>query len=375
MMDLEKHIKKLLLTNDCVIIPGLGGFTANYVAARYDERECAFIPPHRVLSFNAKLSINDSLLVQEYAEAYDISYPEALSKIESETDDIKKALDEVGYCELCGIGTLCVNKQNTMEFVPSVGGLLTPNFYALAPFEMLPLSTVDVQEKPSTNVQAVPTAKITLPTAEVNSVLALNKDGNEEKNKNANSLNTREQHNTVFTRWTLLRNVAAILIAVVCFFALAFPVGNSVKTVQLSNIDNGVFANLIVNGFSKISAKPISLEVNNAKQCSNKSAREISNENLTADAMDKKTLLKATVANANSYYSIVLASRVMKTNAEEYVETLKKKGWKEVYMATSTDKLTKVLYGNYSTKSQAQEKLNELRAISIFKDAWVTKMN
>ncbi len=41
--------------------------------------------------------MNDSLLVQSYVDAYDLSYPEALRQIETEVDEIYQRLDEEGY--------------------------------------------------------------------------------------------------------------------------------------------------------------------------------------------------------------------------------------------------------------------------------------
>ena len=80
MIDLDRHIEILLLKSDCVIVPGLGGFVASHVAARYDAGDKMFIPPLRTLGFNPKLSVNDSLLVQSYSDAYDMSYPDALAR-------------------------------------------------------------------------------------------------------------------------------------------------------------------------------------------------------------------------------------------------------------------------------------------------------
>lgn len=39
---LERHIEILLLSNDCVIVPGFGGFMAHHVDARYDGRDSMF---------------------------------------------------------------------------------------------------------------------------------------------------------------------------------------------------------------------------------------------------------------------------------------------------------------------------------------------
>ena len=61
-IELERHIEILLLSNDCVIVPGLGGFMTHHVEAHFDERDYMFLPPLRTLGFNPQLNINDSLL-------------------------------------------------------------------------------------------------------------------------------------------------------------------------------------------------------------------------------------------------------------------------------------------------------------------------
>ena len=81
-IELERHIEILLLSNDCVIVPDFGGFMAHHVDAHYDEEETIFLPPQRTLGYNPQLKINDSLLAQSYVEAYYISYPEAILRIE-----------------------------------------------------------------------------------------------------------------------------------------------------------------------------------------------------------------------------------------------------------------------------------------------------
>ena len=100
---IERHIEILLLSNDCVIVPGLGGFMTHYVEAHYDENEAVFLPPQRTLGFNPQLKLNDSLLVQSYIEAYDISYPEALNRIEDEVYELCQHIQNEGYYELNNI--------------------------------------------------------------------------------------------------------------------------------------------------------------------------------------------------------------------------------------------------------------------------------
>ena len=71
MIELAQHIEVLLLENDCVIVPGLGGFVAHYTPAMRVAEENVFLPPTRIIGFNPQLKMNDGLLVQSYMAVYD----------------------------------------------------------------------------------------------------------------------------------------------------------------------------------------------------------------------------------------------------------------------------------------------------------------
>lgn len=51
------------------------------------------MPPLRTIGFNPQLTMNDSLLALSYVEAYDISYPDALSRIAEDVREIRAELD------------------------------------------------------------------------------------------------------------------------------------------------------------------------------------------------------------------------------------------------------------------------------------------
>ena len=46
MIELAQHIEVLLLENDCVIVPGLGGFVAHYAPAMRVAEENTFFAPY-----------------------------------------------------------------------------------------------------------------------------------------------------------------------------------------------------------------------------------------------------------------------------------------------------------------------------------------
>lgn len=47
MIELAQHIEALLLENDCVIVPGLGGFVAHYAPATRVKEENIFLPDRK----------------------------------------------------------------------------------------------------------------------------------------------------------------------------------------------------------------------------------------------------------------------------------------------------------------------------------------
>ncbi|MBQ2494602.1 MAG: SPOR domain-containing protein, partial [Prevotella sp.] len=147
MNELVKHIEILLLSKDCVIVPNFGGFVAHHIDAHYEEGDCLFYPPLRTIGFNPQLKLNDSLLVQSYVDAYELSYPDALNRIENEVNEIRQKLENEGFFEMEGLGSFTMNNDGIPEFEPCLAGILTPSLYGLSSYEIscLQQNMVDVE--------------------------------------------------------------------------------------------------------------------------------------------------------------------------------------------------------------------------------------
>ena len=115
MIELAKHIEYLLLENDCVVIPSLGGFIAHYQPAHYEESEGIFLPPIRSIGFNPQLTMNDGLLVQSYMQAYHTDFPDATRKIEEVVEKMKDHLYAEGFFEIHNLGMLRYNIYGSIE--------------------------------------------------------------------------------------------------------------------------------------------------------------------------------------------------------------------------------------------------------------------
>ena len=354
-IELERHIEILLLSNDCVIVPNLGGFVAHNIEARYEEQEQLFLPPLRTLGFNPQLTINDSLLVQSYIEAYDISYPVALQRIEGEVEELKQHLQNEGSYELNDIGILALNEDGNYVFTPCEAGILTPTLYGLSSVEM---ARLDVQSQP-TDVPA--TAKDEATHARIVDMSSLTP----ETELDADDLDESEENDVVRIKYTWIRNTVAIAAILLAAFILVLPTGKTeMMTRTISNINNSLLFGMMSKD-TNISEIKIKKEDTSLKTTS-------------VDTILKRDTAKVIQSDQNSSikngYCIVLASHVGKQNAEMFVEILKKKGLDsaEVYVHNN---VRRVICGNFQTQSEAYQALYQINKNKGLEEAWVYKFN
>ena len=146
MIELAKHIEFLLLENDCVILPGFGGFVAHYTEATYEAKNQLFMPPMRTIGFNPLLRLNDGLLTQSVMEVYGTNYGDALKMVTRWVNQLKKQLYEEGSVELSNVGQLRMSIRGTMDFVPFNSRLTTSWLYGLGSFELPELNNQPLTE-------------------------------------------------------------------------------------------------------------------------------------------------------------------------------------------------------------------------------------
>ncbi|WP_314815374.1 SPOR domain-containing protein [Hoylesella nanceiensis] len=361
MIELERHIEVLLLNNDCVIIPNFGGFMVHHVEARYDEKDHIFLPPYRTLGFNPQLKMNDSLLAQSYIEAYDISYPEAIKRIESEVDELNQILDNEGEYELNDIGTLHRNEMGSFDFIPCDAGILTPYLYGLSSFELESLSSI----KAKRNKEVIETEKETtnIPTG-IQALEKANIFANQSSLSNNTEDEQQDQEKSIRISISMLRNAAAVAILFVVLMLIPTPLSNKKDKLIQSELNTSLLYKIIpndvitekagVNPLEKIASKP---QTENAKAVK---AKEVVEEVNTPKKQE-------------TFYTIVLASRITKKNAEAYTESLKSKGLENAEMIAKGAHV-KVICGRYESVKEAYKAMNKLNNNPDFADCWVTKI-
>lgn len=336
-----------------MIIPGFGGFIAHHVDAHYDEADRLWLPPYRTLGFNPQLTLNDSLLVQSYVEAYDMSYPDALRQIESEVEELKGILHSEGEYVMDGVGTLSVNIEGNIEFEPCEAGILSPEVYGLSDFSFKRLKDA----KPLIEVAS----KVKVETVEQDeeqspALLEFTTDEDAE-----------EESRAVVIKMSWVRNAVAIAAAVACFFLLATPIANSnLSNKTMSQLQGNIIYKLMPKDSNITPAQPVSEaeEVSEAKE-------EVKEKVVTpedASVASNNDVKEAEVKKDT--YCIVLASQVKRSNAEEFVSQLKKRGITDARIYVENNTL-RVICGEYNNQADAYSHLNKIVSDIDFSDAWV----
>ncbi|MCD8292677.1 MAG: SPOR domain-containing protein [Prevotellaceae bacterium] len=413
MIELARHIAFLLLENDCVIVPGLGGFVAYYTPATRVPEEHLFLPPSRVVGFNSRLKMNDGMLVQSYMEVYGTGFADAAKMVEMSTRRLLATLHEEGKADLPDIGELHCTIDDTLDFTPYDNKLATPYLYGLDSFEMKELAAagkgLPVQTKTSLPVQAKETAaRKPVKTVPMETV-------------------RKERHTPRLPlKRAYLTNAAAMVAAIALFFLISVPIANTdipretsharlmsgllpegldsrsllvtplplqadrsaSASQQDKTTQNGKTASKSVTPKVvkevKVSTQPTVLGKTATTQA-DKAASGTATTNTSAAATNTAATATGTAANpaggtngtavkeaAAPAYHIIVASLGKEEDARAMAAQLVTQGYTDA-KAIIGDGRMRVCLQSFTTQSEAYRVLSQVRQNEAFENAWVLK--
>ena len=369
MNELAKHIEVLLLENDCVIVPELGGFIAHYRAASYDEEKGEFCPPMRTIGFNPQLTMNDGLLVQSYMRAYSTDFPDATRKIEKAVQALKEALYKEGEISMGNVGTLYYNINGTYQFEPAEEAFFTPSLYGLHRFSLPKL------------------------------------DEKKSEDKRLHSTDFTPRRHTMQQAW--IRNAAAIAAAVLLFFLFSTQVENtymdeadyaSLGTEGLFSMikDQSMLSNSFATESGKVktettapkgkqsvttkakpTVKPVAVRVE--KVPSKKTDATTGATPVTPAKKEKSQTKPEKKENApkkdketkkGKRFHIIVASLNTEGDARAEAERLQKKGYTDAQVVTADNRF-RISIGCFDSQSEAYKRTNEVHKTPGMEAAWV----
>lgn len=383
MNELSRHIEILLLSNDCVIVPGFGGFVAHHKVAEYDMEEKTFYPPQRVLGFNSQLVLNDSLLVQSYAEAYDLSYPEALRKIENEVEEIKQQIEIEGEYKFRGIGTVSKTAEGYYDFEPCVAGLVSPSLYGFTSYIMDAVNGVADADGASDTEDSA--EKKLLSAADVvtgETEVDVKDDTEETEDVEDDEVEDEEEERGIYVSYKKMWYAAAasliLLLLPLAYNSLTVgrgsqssnvirgSVGDTGKEV-VSKIGEGIDTFMKATNSESVPADTVNITEKTVKQ-------EAAGETVADTKVQAEKTGEVSKETVKGQYSIILASRVSKKGAEDFVKRLNRAGYKEASVYENGS-MRRVVYGSYGSEREAERALNVLKKKDeTFAGTWVQKL-
>ncbi len=168
-MDVGAVIKEMLFSEDCVIIPGFGGFVSNYQPARIQRETSTFLPPTKEVGFNPELIHNDGMLVHYVMMDGGFTYDEARNQIDRYVQDLFLRLKSGERVFLEGIGSFAVDLEDQIRFISDPGVNFLVDAFGLAPFHFreLPSASDDLFSRSPLFRPAQPSARKLLPGSPV----------------------------------------------------------------------------------------------------------------------------------------------------------------------------------------------------------------
>lgn len=376
MIELAQHIEALLLENDCVIVPGLGGFVAHYAPATRVKEENIFLPPTRIIGFNPQLKMNDGLLVQSYMSVYGTNFSDATKMVERKVGELISVLHEEGKVDLPNVGEVRYTIHNTFDFAPYDNKITTPYLYGLDAFEMQELSAL---EKP----QVEKAVSYSIPTVV-----------KKEKRTFAIKINR-----------AYLTNAAAVVAAIVLSFFFSTPIENTevIEENYAKLLPDELFEKIekqslaitpiVVKqntpprksatdkqaGTKKVVAPVAVREVKVGKTpavASETKVKEEASPSATTIEAPKQNVQPATakpvVATPKRPYHIIIASVGTEQDAEAMAAQLISKGFKGAKAIVGDGKM-RVSIESCGTEVEAYQALARIRQNETYKNAWVLK--
>ncbi|MCR5180531.1 MAG: SPOR domain-containing protein [Bacteroidaceae bacterium] len=355
MNELSRHIERILLTHDCVVVPHFGAFVTMAISATRDDGEQCFFPPLRVVRFNPSLLVDDGLLLTDVRASLNCSDVEGKRHIQHMVLELRQQLLSDGQVDFGSIGLFQQDEDGQVTFSPCQAGVVTPLFFGLDAFSM---------------------PKLTLAQR--------NDTGRGSHRKQMEqALEAESEHITIHIHKRSLKNIvaaAAIMILCVLFSSPideSHPASNQATILPSEPIAEAQQQK--AEGQKQAQQEEI-LVPQQATQAEEATATtETDAEN--PDKAEVKTAPASKAAQAssnedapNGNYCIVLASNVSLRNATAYVKTLKERGLSNARIYNN-GKFNRVIIDGFQTENEAYEKNSELhRTNAEYANTWVMSL-
>lgn len=392
---IDQHISDLLYYHECVVVPEFGAFLTRFYAAEINTATNMFRPPSKRVAFNQRIKENDGLLAKHIAKVESVSYEEAMESIAISVRSWRKILKGGKKINLNGVGRLYLDDDGLLQFNPSHATNYHIQSYGLNFFRASPMER---EEKIKQSVNR-----------------AIENKGRKKGKQLAGKQNKKKQ-NKSWPKWAaVLGPVVAIVLVGSYYFTQeneAFdnsagivsevfeedgeataasdsmadePESSSASTEngaleRKDGIGDDATENLYnvkerPNGESSEEDPTTVADMQSSDELGGsiaeddpqisaepESAKEIrSGSSVTEEPAEKM--------NERPAYQIIVGSFAERSNAQNYVDELKNKGY-EAYLAGTYGNFNRVAIGRFQSQSEAMRSLQGIRS-GVNYSAWL----
>lgn len=311
-MNIEHYIGQLLYRYQCVTVPGFGAFLTEIQSAQWVESANSFFPPKKLISFNTNIKNNDGLLANHIARAEKTSYEYAISAIQYEVLNWKKALEQNRTLTIKNVGSFSLNATENLIFTPADQKNYLTSSFGLASFIAPSVKRADVVEE--------------IETVEETDVI---------------SLVTEERNGRSYLKYAAIFVLGLGLTGSVAYSVYQNQIAS--QTVLVEQAVQKKVQNKIQEAtfFIQSPMAPVTLSVK----------------------AEERTEVKMP-------YHVVAGAFRDEKNAQQVFRDLTKLGYKARRLEVNKHGLYPVLYGSFATYSEAQKVKNEVRE-SENPEAWL----
>ncbi len=379
-LKIEKHIAQLLRNYDCVIIPGLGGFVANYSPSRFNMAKGLLSPPSKAIIFNRNLINNDGLLTNHLSVNENLSYTEASNFVNEFVVICKNQLSSGKRIEFDELGVLYEDSEKTLQFRPDFSvNFLTESFglfpvvakelvYSVQNIEAkFDAPTINEAEEKVTYIKVAEVKEETI-TREIKPELRTVESQNPSEKKIVPIKRKRRTGTYI---------AAAVIGIPLIFYSVWIPLKTDVvKTgvIQVADLNpfHAPIAPSVYKPFDKNLAEGLSEKIMPTVE---ESALEepflpIINE-VDTTLVDSNTPIEENI-NLNNNFHVIAGCFQEGENAQRMVEYLQSKGYK-AYILDTVNGLQRVSAASYSNVGDAMTALRDIRGNQV-SEAWLLNL-
>lgn len=329
-MKIKEYIKELLLTNQGVIIPGLGGFVSEYESAAFDISENKFVPPSKKISFNPDYTYQDNLLSEYICKKELIDQSEAKKQIEDFVKDSKFKLTKGDTIHFEGIGSLSQSSKGSIQFTQDKDANLLTDSFGLTSVQAKQKVVPNIQDKPAKFKKS--NRKLILLSSIAAFVLIL-----------------------VASSWYVTNGFSDFSIFSFNTTNDQLAERNSIKEITENNLDS-------IAREDSLKALIVSSIDNNTDK----------KDALFYQEPDDASAKKSAKEPNYKEFHIIAGSFKRIENAEKFSKELEKKGYNP-QIIKSGESLIRIAIYTYTDETEALKKLYKLRENSDIKTVWILK--